>query len=345
MKKIYIFLLILVLPLGLLGQELDSLKAIMGNEDADEKVENQEDSKTYSPIDVEENGDEVKVKLMDKDLVKVVESGDSTYVKVGNKGIIQVIDQPDSTSIRVGDKEIRIVENNNDTNIRFKDVDDCDDNDNDKNIINPKFRGHWAGIEWGINNFLDKGNSLSREADDWYMDLNTGRSWALNINFAQYSIGFGTSHFGVLTGLGLEYGNYFFDHANTIVEVNDMVIADSLIGNIAKSKLTTSYLRVPIIFEVQFPHTIRAKRVFLSAGIVAGIKLGSHTKVVYKDDGGKNKDKNNDDFNINPFRYGLTARLGFGNCSIFGDYYFTPMFVEGKGPELHPFSLGLAMNF
>ena len=260
-------------------------------------------------------------------------------MKVGDKGIIQVIDQPDSTRIRVGDKEISIVEKNDDTHIRFDDIDDED------HIHNPKFRGHWAGFEWGINNFLDKDNTISREGEDLFMDLNTGRSWVINLNFAQYSLGFGTSHVGLLTGLGLEFNNYFFDRDNSIVEVKDYVIVDSLTGNVAKSKLTSTFLRVPLIFEVQFPSTIRAKRIYLSAGLIAGLKLGSHTKVVYKNDSGKSRDKNHDDFNISPFRYGLTARIGFGGLSIFGDYYFTPMFVKDKGPELYPFSLGLALAF
>jgi hypothetical protein len=176
------------------------------------------------------------------------------------------------------------------------------------------------------------------------MDLNTGRSWVINMNFAQYSLGFGTSHIGLLTGLGLEFNNYFFDNDNTIIERDDYVVDSLLTGNVAKSKLTSTFLRVPLILEVQFPNTIRAKRVFISAGIIAGLKLGSHTKIVYKENG-KNKDKNRDDFNINPFRYGITARAGYGNVSVFGDYYFTPMFVEEKGPQFHPFSVGLAFNF
>jgi len=340
MKRLLTIVLIAVFSISLSAQELDSLKAIMGKDDATETQENKVEN-DENPVVIEDDSEEVNVRVMDKEFVKVIESGDSTYVKIGNKGVLQVIDQPDSTTSRVGDKEIRIVERNDDTDIRIQDV-DCDDDDE---IHNPRFRGHWAGFEWGINNFLDSDNSLSREQDAWFMDLNTGRSWAININFAQYSLGFGTSHVGLLTGLGLEFSNYFFDNDNTIHEMSDLIVADSLDGNVSKSKLTTTYLRVPLILEVQFPNTIRAHRVFLSAGIVAGLKLGSHTKVVYKDDGGKNKDKNRDDFNINPFRYGLTARLGFGNMSFFGDYYFSPLFVEDKGPELHPFTVGLSFNF
>ncbi len=356
MKKIYILVLVALFSWSAFGQEeLDSLKRIMGNETSVQEESTNNDQvlppppppppapfSPSSPVIVDDEGDEVNVKLMDKRVVSVVESGDSTTVKVGEKGVIQVIDHPDSTSIRVGEKEIRIVERDDDTDVTFGDVEDHND---DIKIVNKKFRGHWAGVEWGINNFVDNNNSISREGENWFMDLNTGRSWAFNLNFFQYSLGFGTSHLGLLTGLGLEYNNYFFDNDVSIVEVNDMVVVDSLEGNVSKTKLTSTFLRIPLIFEVQFPNTIRAKRVFISAGIVAGLKLGSHTKVVYKGDNGKNKDKNNDDFNINPFRYGLTARMGFGNMCVFGDYYFTTEFVNDKGPELHPFTIGLALNF
>jgi hypothetical protein len=337
MKKLFTLCILTAFTVGLSGQELDSLKIIMDKKDAPVKIEIQDDDPVTNMI-VDDEGDEVRIKLMDKELVKVIEDGDTTYVKVGDKGIIQVTDQPDSTTIRVGDKEIRIFEKNDDTEVRFEDVDDDE-------ISNPKFRGHWAGFEWGINNFLDDDLTISREGDDQFMDLNTGRSWVINLNFAQYSIGFGTSHFGAVTGLGLEFNNYFFDRKNSVIELDDQLVEDTLSASVSKSKLTNSFLRIPLILEVQFPKTIRAKRIHISAGIVAGLKLGSHTKVVYKDDGRKEKDKNKDDFNINPFRYGLTARVGYGNLSVFSDYYFTPMFVEDKGPALHPFSLGLALAF
>ena len=128
MKKIFIYLLVAVFCTGISAQELDSLKAIMGNKNAPEKSDNRNDENT-EPVIIDENSDEddseeVNVKIREKEFVKVIESGDSTYVKVGNKGVLQVIDQPDSTTIRVGDKEIRIVEKNNDTDIHFDDFDD-----------------------------------------------------------------------------------------------------------------------------------------------------------------------------------------------------------------------------
>ncbi|MBN2481992.1 MAG: outer membrane beta-barrel protein [Bacteroidales bacterium] len=209
-----------------------------------------------------------------------------------------------------------------------------------------KFKGHWAGFEWGLNNFLDEEQTVSREGDAWFMDLNTGRSWVINLNFAQYSLGFGTRYAGLVTGMGLEFNNYFFDNDLTIEEVADEIeVVDLSALDLVKSKLTTTWLRVPLIFEVQFPGSFRHKRAFVSAGVVGGLKLGAHTKVVYKEGDDKKKDKNSDDFNINPFHYGITARIGYGNSNIFFDYYFIPFFTDDKGPKLNPFSIGLSLAF
>jgi hypothetical protein len=343
MKSFLLLFVLAVFTAAVPAQELDSLKAIMGNKQQEPQPENRADNgvNVYTPVVVNENGDTVKVIVGNNELVKVVDGSDSTYVSVGSNKILEVIDSNDSTRIRVGDKEISIVEKGDNAVIHFGDV------DRHMHKKARKFRGHWTGFEWGINNFLDDDFTLSREGEEEFMDINTGRSWSINLNIAQYSLGFGSSQVGAVTGLGLEYNNYFFDNSNSIVEENDQVVPDTLEPTyLSKSKLTACFLRVPVIIEVQFPgSSSRSKRAFISAGAITGLKLGSHTKVVYEDDNGKNKDKNKDDFNINPFRFGLTARIGFGNVNLFGDYYFTSMFVEGKGPSLHPFSVGLSLTF
>ena len=146
-----------------------------------------------------------------------MDNDDSTYIKVGKNKILEVFDHPDSTRIRVLDREISIVENNNKSDIHIGRV-------NDHDCRQPhKFRGHWTGLEWGINNFLDKDFTLSREGDATFMDLNNNRSSCFNLNFAQFSLGFGTSYFGMVTGIGLQYNNYFFDNAYSLAEIDDYV--------------------------------------------------------------------------------------------------------------------------
>jgi hypothetical protein len=54
------------------------------------------------------------------------------------------------------------------------------------------------------------------------------------------------------------------------------------------------------------------------------------------------------DFSLNMLRYGMTARVGYGNFQLFGTYYRTPLFQKGKGPggiDLYPFEIGVALSF
>ena len=208
------------------------------------------------------------------------------------------------------------------------------------------FNGHWKGLELGMNNYLTSDYSLTLPAEAQFMELNTGQSWCVNLNMLQYDIGFGTDKVGLVTGMGLEFNNYRFDGENSIVKdpvTNEIVSLDyGATTYIEKTKLATSYLTVPLLLEFQIPVSGH-KRIHISGGVIGGLKIGSHTKVLYKEDGSKQKDKINDDFNLSPLRYGFTARIGYRALKIFATYNLTPLFETGQVPELYPVSIGFIL--
>jgi hypothetical protein len=218
-----------------------------------------------------------------------------------------------------------------------------DDRDNDRMRRRLRFRGHWSGLELGFNNYMMSDNSVSLPDDIGYMTLNSGKSTNFNINFAQFSIGLGR-HIGFVTGLGLNWNNYRFDRNNNIMkDFNGHIVELDPGVTLKKSKLTTLYLTLPLMFEVQIP--ANANHLTLAAGPIGALKIGSHTKMVY-DDG--EKVKSNGDFSLNMLRYGATARVGYGNFMIYGTCYKTPLFQTGKGPgayDLYPFEIGIALTF
>jgi hypothetical protein len=131
--------------------------------------------------------------------------------------------------------------------------------------------------------------------------------------------------------LGFEFNNYRFDNDITIQKVDGIIVEDAtsyVDVNISKTKLATTYFTVPILFELHIP--VRNDEFRIVTGVIGGVKIGSRTKVVYKDDG---------------FRYGLTARLGFEDVNLFANYYMTTLFEKDKGPELYPFSVGISIPF
>lgn len=277
--------------------------------------------------------------------LKVLESPDTTIAKTETAAPIVVADTTtsniDTTKIRLGRRSVVIIDKGTTTSVEIPDREEYRDWDvtyKEKR----KFRGHWSGFEFGVNGFMDKNQSMIIKDDLAYMDLKQARSWNVNINFLQYSLGFGTDKAGLVTGMGIEFNDYHFSSETTLKNDNGVTKVDSSFVdfNVSKSKLSTTYFTVPLLLEFQIP--AGHHRLYVSGGIIGGVRLGSHTKVVYND-GGKEKKKNRDDFNLSTFRYGLTARVGYRGLRLFANYYPTSLFEKDKGPELYPFSLGLVL--
>jgi len=335
MKHKIIYLLVFFIPAFLYGQNLESvLKQIEGEKSDSSTVLSREDD------------EKIEITLEGLEVIKTEEKRDTSKSSYNDSSNAAPNHAGDTTKIRLGEKNIQIFEEDNKTKVEIFD-DDEEENINDSTCEDKeiKFKGHWAGFEIGLNNLLDNSHSLSRTPSESFFELNSSRSTNVNINFMQYSLGFGSDRIGLVSGMGIEFCNYFFSNDNSIAKNNGYIISIDSINNLIKSKLTTSYLRIPLILELQLFGGERSKRFYISAGVVGAMKLGSHTKVVIREEGGKQKSKDNDDFYLNPFRWGLTSRIGFKGINLYADYYFTPLFQENKGPELYPFSAGFSFTF
>ncbi len=264
-------------------------------------------------------------------------------------------DESDTTRIVIGKKEVNIFESEDGTTVDIKKRSDEEDEDEmefdeESEPRKKKFTGHWDSFGIGMANFMDADYSMSRTPETNFMDLNTGKSTNININAFQQGFGLGTNHVGIVTGLGLEINDYFFDNNNSIIKNSETGVIEEydydLLGvNLNKSKLVTTYLVLPLLIEFNFGKNSNPyDRFYISGGVIGGVKLGSKTKVVYKEDGNKEKRKNKDDFNINPLKYGLTLRAGYKDFQVYTNYFLTPFFEDNKGPELYAFSIGVAFN-
>jgi len=215
---------------------------------------------------------------------------------------------------------------------------DQEDNENEHARRRSRFRRHWSGIEFGFNNYLTSARSLVLPNDIDYMTFHSSKSGNFNINFTQLSLGL-SRHIGFVTGLGLNWNNYRFDGNNNIAKGDNGVIGELDPGaNLEKSKLATLFLTLPFMLEFQLP--VNSNHLNIAAGPIGAVKLGSHTKMVFENG---HTVKAYGDFSLNMLRYGATARVGYGNFQLYGTYYVTPLFQDGKGPQgtdLYPFELG-----
>jgi hypothetical protein len=282
--------------------------------------------------------DTVRVKVLGKNAVTVVDGMGKTNVKVGDNSVNVDAFDNDTVKIRLGRRTIVFVDGWSGS---YVDFDTLDDDEFEKwTGHRPKFKGHWAFFEMGVNSFANV--SYAGFPDENWMDLNHNKSYEVNFNFLQYSIGLQKKRntIGLVTGLGLNWNDYRFSNKNTVVNDNGTTTPEYLTNdNLKKTKLNTLYLQAPLMLEFQIPVNKSRKRIYFSGGVIGGLRLGSHTKVKY----GGTKDKNRDDFNISPFRYGTTARIGYKGINLYATYYFTPFYESGRGPEMYPFTIGLGL--
>jgi hypothetical protein len=121
---------------------------------------------------------------------------------------------------------------------------------------------------------------------------------------------------------------------NTVFQQSATVIygaADTL-SAIRKSMLVTNYLDIPLEIRFSTNPYDPARSFKISVGGRVGMLVSSHAKMKFDEDGDTKKLKDKQNFNLSPFRYSATLRIGVGNFNWFAHYNLNTLFEKDKGP-------------
>ncbi|MFI5220054.1 MAG: GIN domain-containing protein [Bacteroidia bacterium] len=251
----------------------------------------------------------------------------------------------DTTTVNVGDKKIIIIGDDDKDDDNFH-IDIDPGHDNESTTIHyhrgGKVTGHWGGFELGFNNYSMQGFSANLPEGYEYLELNTGKSVAVNLNFFDYKTNILDYHLAFLTGLGVSWNNWKFTGDRTLIPNASELSAYYDTIDYSKNKLTVSYVTLPLLFEFN-TNEYEKKSFHVGTGIILGYRIDSHTKQKYEVNDKTRKVKTYDDFNLNPFRYDATLRIGYRGYTAFVSYGLATLFKFNQGPEMHPFTFGLAL--
>ncbi|MCK9167239.1 MAG: DUF2807 domain-containing protein [Bacteroidales bacterium] len=282
-------------------------------------------------------------------IIKITREGQG--IKEGEdgaeKGVTVSSGEDESVSIHIGDIEVDVKDGES-TRVRVggKEVIVDEDGNVDVNKINKtRFDGHWGGLHLGINGFLTSDNKFAVPEGAGFLEPKYQRSWQFNLNLWEQNINLVKNKFGLTTGVGFQWNNYFFK--NNVFLHGDSSMIYGTYENIAhrsyeKSKLVVSYLSIPLLMEYQTNKYSRLDSFHATAGMVMGIQLRAHTKNVYSDNG-TNKVKGWEDYNLSPFRFDAYGALGWGKVNLFASYAINTLFAENQGPEVYPITVGITL--
>jgi hypothetical protein len=201
-----------------------------------------------------------------------------------------------------------------------------------KKTARPDIPGTFV-VEFGLNRDLGAATNFS---------LFLWGSRTLNLYY-QYDIRLFKSKFSVVPGIGLSLERYSFKrvrrfHFNEKRDSLYLIHRGESPGihldtlSLKKSRLITNYVEMPIEFRYTSKPEDPAHAFKIGVGARVGYLFDSFSKLKFHQDGQNKILKDKQDFFLNKFRYGVFAKVGIGNFSLFAYYNMNTLFQKNKSP-------------
>jgi hypothetical protein len=176
-----------------------------------------------------------------------------------------------------------------------------------------------------------------------------GNSTNLNI-FSRQRFSLINNYLNLDYGIGVNFHKIMFDNPVILKRESNQInfeLADGSGGEKVpiKTRLSYSYLTVPLLLNFESNPENANKSFRISAGVYGGTRLGSNFKQKFNNANRDNiKEKNH--FHLAPFRWGLAGQIGYGSTNLYVNYSMTDVFKEKRngGYEIGMVSAGLTIN-
>jgi hypothetical protein len=211
-------------------------------------------------------------------------------------------------------------------------------NSDDLDNVKTKF----LQLDVGINNYFEKNFNSKLPAQYQPMEPNPGKSWVVNIHAFDQQLNLIDHHFWLAYGVFFELNSYKYNSDEVMIQNIDSVAFKTSDVALKKNKLSCEYVGIPLMLRYESNPGNFSNSFHISAGGFGEYLIGAHTKVKSTTN---DKAKVHDDFNLNRFRYGIAARVGYGWANLFVNYSLSELLQEGTGPVVYPFSAGFALEF
>lgn len=223
---------------------------------------------------------------------------------------------------------------------------------------NKKDFTHWGGFDLGFCMLTTAENQFRVPQEEniyntnYFLDLKYERSYYVSLNLIEKSVKLYKNHIHFISGFGVEWNAYNFRNKITLSPdsaINSFTV--SLDTNSAvryiKNQLKLACIKIPFLLEFNTHSTNPKKSFHFAGGLELAYKIDSWTKQKMEHNNYIYKVKRHDDYNLNPLKYGLTVRVGYGELTLFVNYAYSTLFEKDKGPEkpVYPVSAGFALAF
>lgn len=162
----------------------------------------------------------------------------------------------------------------------------------------------------------------------------------------------GAPQFSVAFGVGVGTSSMYFTKYDIELKSNNAKLPFTNLNNLnhfKKYKLATAYLEIPLELRYTFDPVNERKSIKAAIGIKVGTMINAHTKgKTLQDNNDKTlysyTEKESSSHFFNSTRIAATARVGYGNFSVFGSYQVNNLFKDGVAPPVKLLQIGLCIS-
>jgi hypothetical protein len=228
------------------------------------------------------------------------------------------------------------------------------------------FYGHWAGFEIGIGGYVNPDFNMNFQGSESYLNINTARSIMLNFNLFEFNKNLCRNHLGLTSGLGFQLNNYYFTQNYRMSGDSNQLVAYKIVDGNGNSvnpeinKLFVSWINIPVLLEYQTNHGCGSGSFHAAVGVVGGVRIGAYSKQRFGESGTyytvDSRDtliqvlnpsdkviRSHGSYHLSAFKLDATLRIGWSFLNLFATYSFTPLFLNGQGPEVYPWNIGVTL--
>ena len=218
--------------------------------------------------------------------------------------------------------------------------------DNDTLIASPKLKNKKSptvitegGVQLGFAT-LQRDNVTGISAE--FPELKNNSSMHIGFN-NEWGIKTFSGKWRLWTGIQYDILNYRFSNNNVRLQADQSVFTTSLDSgnNSAKSKIVVNYIGIPLSFGYQSKAKDADEGFSIRAGVVAGYRVRTHTKVKLDND---KTTKDFDDFNMNDFLITPFVQASYNNMGIYFRYNTSMLFKDIQGPRYTGMQFGLVFQ-
>ena len=214
---------------------------------------------------------------------------------------------------------------------------------NGKTDFSPKANDHFM-VQFSSDNWLDAPDSIQSKTKSISRGVNV---------YVMYDKSFKENpKFSIAFGVGIGTSNIFFDKMSVNINGTTPQLGFNnldTVSRFSKYKVSTAYAEIPLEFRY-FSNPKNPNKSFkVAVGAKIGTLINAHTK-------GKTL-LNASGTTINQFtqkvtakgyfnttRIAATARVGYGNFSVFGSYNLTTMFKDNVAANIKLLQLGICFS-